>query len=121
MGMVMFSMAGVPVFVGFFAKWLVIKAARRFDFGMMPMADLVLEGNLGLLKAIGRYDHRRGVRFATYAMWWINNSIRRAVAQKGRLVRLPISRVVSSGGVRAPGRTRSTRSAARHGRTPVDR
>lgn len=75
---------------------LVIKAARRFDFGMMPMADLVQEGNLGLLKAIGRYDHRRGVRFATYAVWWVNHSMRRAIAKHGRLVRLPVN-VINGG------------------------
>jgi RNA polymerase primary sigma factor len=50
---------------------------------------LVQEGNIGLMKAVDRYDHRRGNRLSTYASWWIEQSIRRALTNKGRIVRLP--------------------------------
>jgi len=68
---------------------LVVKVAREFDYGRMPLPDLIQEGNVGLLQAIGRYDHSRGVRFATYAVWWIRHAVRRALVNKGRGVRLP--------------------------------
>lgn len=68
---------------------LVVKVAREFDYGRMPLPDLIQEGNVGLLQAIGRYDHNRGVRFATYAVWWIRHAVRRALVNKGRGVRLP--------------------------------
>ena len=68
---------------------LVVTIARRFDHGMMPLPDLVQEGNLGLMKAVDRFDGGRGFRFSTYATWWIRHSINRALANKGRTVRLP--------------------------------
>jgi RNA polymerase primary sigma factor len=68
---------------------LVVTIARRFDLGMMPLQDLVQEGNLGLMKAVDRFDGRRGFRFSTYATWWIRHAINRALANKGRTVRLP--------------------------------
>lgn len=68
---------------------LVVTIARRFDLGMMSLQDLVQEGNLGLMKAVDRFDGRRGFRFSTYATWWIRHSINRALANKGRTVRLP--------------------------------
>ena len=68
---------------------LVVTIARRFDLGMMPLQDLVQEGNLGLMKAVDRFDGKRGFRFSTYATWWIRHAINRALANKGRTVRLP--------------------------------
>jgi RNA polymerase primary sigma factor len=69
---------------------LVVTIARRFNFGHIPFHDLIQEGNIGLIKAVGRFDHRRGFRFSTYASWWIRHAITRAIADKGRLVRVPV-------------------------------
>jgi RNA polymerase primary sigma factor len=69
---------------------LVVSIARRFNHGRMALADLIQEGNLGLLKAVERYDYKRGFRFSTYASWWIRHAISRALADKGREVRLPV-------------------------------
>jgi len=69
---------------------LVVSIARRFNYGRMALSDLIQEGNLGLLKAVERYDYRRGFRFSTYASWWIRHAISRALADKGREVRLPV-------------------------------
>jgi RNA polymerase primary sigma factor len=69
---------------------LVVSIARRFNHGRMSLADLIQEGNLGLMKAVERYDYRRGFRFSTYASWWIRHAIGRALADKGREIRLPV-------------------------------
>ncbi len=69
---------------------LVVSIARRFNHGRMALADLIQEGNLGLIKAVERYDYRRGFRFSTYASWWIRHAISRALADKGREIRLPV-------------------------------
>ncbi len=69
---------------------LVVSIARRFNHGRMPLPDLIQEGNIGLIKAVERFDYRRGYRFSTYASWWIRHAISRALADKGRAVRLPV-------------------------------
>jgi RNA polymerase primary sigma factor len=69
---------------------LVVSIARRYNHGRMSLADLIQEGNLGLIKAVERFDYRRGFRFSTYASWWIRHAIGRALADKGREVRLPV-------------------------------
>jgi RNA polymerase sigma factor (sigma-70 family) len=72
---------------------LVLNLAGRFRNSSLTYDDLVQEGILGLLKAADRYDPRRGTRFATFAVWWIRQSIGRAIANLGRSVRLPVNRV----------------------------
>ncbi len=70
---------------------LVVSMARRYARSeRMPLADLIQEGNLGLMKAVERFDYRRGFRFSTYASWWIRHALTRGLADKGRLVRLPV-------------------------------
>jgi RNA polymerase primary sigma factor len=69
---------------------LVVTIARRYGQGYLPLTDLIQEGNIGLIKAVERYDHTRGCRFSTYASWWIRHAINRALANKGRAVRIPV-------------------------------
>ena len=69
---------------------LVVSVAKKFQNKKLPFIDLVQEGNMGLMKAVHRFDHRRGFRFSTYAHWWIRQSIERAIINKGSQVRLPV-------------------------------
>ena len=69
---------------------LVVSVARKFRHYRIPFIDLIQEGNVGLMKAVHRFDHRRGFRFSTYAHWWIRQSIERAIINKGTQVRLPV-------------------------------
>jgi RNA polymerase primary sigma factor len=69
---------------------LVIAVARHYDYGLLSATDLVQEGNLGLMKAVDRFDPRRGTRFSTFAVWWIRHKITRALANHGRTIRLPV-------------------------------
>jgi RNA polymerase sigma factor (sigma-70 family) len=69
---------------------LVIKIARRYMNRGLPLADLIEEGNLGLLRAVRKYRWERGTRFSTYGVWWIRQFIVRAIANQARLIRLPV-------------------------------
>jgi RNA polymerase sigma factor (sigma-70 family) len=69
---------------------LVISIAKRYRNTSLPLLDLVQEGNLGLMKAVDRFQYRRGFKFSTYATWWIRQSITRAIADTGRTIRLPV-------------------------------
>ncbi len=69
---------------------LTVSIARRYRNRALPLIDLVQEGNLGLIKAVHRFDQARGFRFSTYAHWWIRQAIERAVINRGRLIRLPV-------------------------------
>jgi len=69
---------------------LVVKIARKFHHTDLTLADLVQEGNLGLLEAVDKFDPDKGCRFSTYACWWIRQAVSRAIANKGRLIRLPV-------------------------------
>lgn len=69
---------------------LVVSLARRYDQGLLSFADLVQEGNLGLMRAVERFDYRKGFRFSTYATWWIRHGFNRALSDRGRLIRIPV-------------------------------
>jgi len=68
---------------------LVVSIAKRYMGQGVPFLDLIQEGNLGLMKAVEKFDYRRGCKFSTYATWWIRQSITRALAEQGRIIRLP--------------------------------
>ncbi len=68
---------------------LVVAIARRQFKGQMPLLDMIQEGNLGLLKAVDRYDYRKGFKFVTYASWWIRATISRALTDKRQAIRVP--------------------------------
>jgi RNA polymerase primary sigma factor len=67
---------------------IVVTFARRYRG--MPLVDLIQEGNLGLLRAVDKFDHRRGLRFSTYAAWWIRHALGRALADQSKMIRLPV-------------------------------
>jgi RNA polymerase primary sigma factor len=69
---------------------LVVSVAKKYRGMGLPFGDLIQEGNIGLMKAADKYDPERGWRFATYATWWIRQAIQRAVANKGRTIRVPV-------------------------------
>jgi RNA polymerase primary sigma factor len=69
---------------------LVVSVARRYQVQGLPFLDLVQEGNIGLMRALDLFDWRRGFKFSTYAMWWIRQAVTRAIADRGRQIRVPV-------------------------------
>jgi RNA polymerase primary sigma factor len=68
---------------------LVVSIAKRYQSAAMPLPDVIQEGNLGLMRAVEKFEPERGFKFSTYATWWIRQAITRAIADKGRTIRVP--------------------------------
>ena len=96
---------------------LVVSVARRYSqsSGGITLLDLIQEGNLGLIRAVDKYDHNTGFKLSTYATWWIRQAISRAIADKSRLIRLPVHINETLGRVRRVSRE----LASRFGREPT--
>ena len=69
---------------------LVLSIARKYTWSSLSLSDLVQEGNLGLIKAAEKFEYRRGLRFSTYATWWIRQAVSRAIADQARTIRIPV-------------------------------
>jgi RNA polymerase primary sigma factor len=93
---------------------LVVLFAKRHKGQGLQLLDLIQEGNIGLMRAADKFDHRRGVRFSTYAAWWVKQQLTRAVADQGKTIRIPVHLVESR---RKVTRARK-RFAQEHGREP---
>ena len=108
---------------------LVINIAKRYSYLGVPLLDLIEEGNLGLMKAVMKYNPQKGFRFSTYAAWWIRQYITRAIANQGKTVRIPVYMTevlskfkrITEELTQKRGRKPSAREIAKRMRLPLER
>jgi RNA polymerase primary sigma factor len=95
---------------------LVVSVVKRYAGGSgMSFLDLIQEGNLGLLKAVDKFDYHRGYKFSTYAMWWIRQAVTRAISDQSRTIRIPVHMMETMNKMRRASR----QFLSSHGREPI--
>jgi RNA polymerase primary sigma factor len=95
---------------------LVVWVANKRKNNGLPLSDLIQEGTLGLMRAVEKFDHRRGLRFNTYAIWWVRHSVNRALSDQSRTIRIPVHQLETR--LKVAGVARSF--VHEHGRDPTD-